>query len=83
MAAPASAPQLYLLFDIRDWIAPKAAALILRRTRQTVMAMVERGELRGCIYGGDRRRRVKIDPATVHAYKAWREGERARVLAEP
>jgi hypothetical protein len=52
--------------DLRTWLEPKQVAAILRKSRQTVIHMIDDGRLRGAIVGGgSKRRRLKVDPTSV------------------
>jgi hypothetical protein len=46
---------------------PKQVAARIKRSTKTVIAMVDDGRLRGIVVGGGRkRRRIRIDPASVN-----------------
>lgn len=56
--------------DIRHWLEPKQAALAMRKAKATVIRMVGDGRLKAVVYaGGLKRRRMKIDPASVDRYR--------------
>jgi hypothetical protein len=53
--------------DVRAWMEPKQVAARIKRSTKTVIAMVDDGRLRGIVVGGGRkRRRIRIDPASVN-----------------